>query len=239
MTAAIVIFLVIALCSVVHSIFGVGLLVFGTPTFLLLGYSYPETLWIVLPPSIAINLLQLAIAKQHVVNPRKYFFSFLAPTLAATLFSLTQLTDFNVRKLVGAMLVISALTRFSGKIQTKMRDVFQTQSGVMVALIGLIHGLTNMGGGLLTSMMGTLHSSKEAFRANVAFGYLLMAMVKVSGLLLLGIFPKQIEMLPWNLLVAIATYTLVGGLLFRRIGSFSFQHAITALIFSFGILLLV
>ena len=34
----------IILYSLIQSVFGIGLLVFGTPTMLLMGYSYTETL---------------------------------------------------------------------------------------------------------------------------------------------------------------------------------------------------
>ena len=49
---------IVALFSIIQSIFGVGLLLFGTPTLLLIGYSYSETLWVLLPCSIVISLIQ-------------------------------------------------------------------------------------------------------------------------------------------------------------------------------------
>ena len=49
----------ILLTAVVQSIFGVGMLLFGTPILLLLGYSFVDALGIVLPISIAISLLQV------------------------------------------------------------------------------------------------------------------------------------------------------------------------------------
>ena len=42
-----------------QSLFGVGLLLFGTPIFLLLGYNFESTLILILPVSITISLLQL------------------------------------------------------------------------------------------------------------------------------------------------------------------------------------
>ena len=51
--------IIIAVFSVVQSIFGVGLLLFGTPTLLLLEYSYSETLWLLLPCSVTISLIQV------------------------------------------------------------------------------------------------------------------------------------------------------------------------------------
>ena len=42
-----------------QSLFGVGLLLFGTPIFLLLGNNFESTLILILPVSITISLLQL------------------------------------------------------------------------------------------------------------------------------------------------------------------------------------
>ena len=39
--------LIVLLLSCVQSVFGMGILVFGTPTFLLLGYSFSETPWLI------------------------------------------------------------------------------------------------------------------------------------------------------------------------------------------------
>ena len=50
------IFAVIIVLAVVQSLFGVGLLVFGTPTLLLLGYPYQDALAILLPaPLVAVS----------------------------------------------------------------------------------------------------------------------------------------------------------------------------------------
>src|SRR5689334_5010852 len=51
--------LIVGTLSVVQSLFGIGLLVFGTPSLLLLGYSFADTLAILLPASITISVLQV------------------------------------------------------------------------------------------------------------------------------------------------------------------------------------
>ena len=47
------------LTTVIQSLFGVGILLFGTPLLLLLGYDFSYTLSVLLPISIAINMLQV------------------------------------------------------------------------------------------------------------------------------------------------------------------------------------
>ena len=49
----------IILFTIFQSIFGVGLLVFGTPTLLLFGYSFPEVLSYLLPSSITVSFFQI------------------------------------------------------------------------------------------------------------------------------------------------------------------------------------
>ena len=57
---------VVAVFSVVHSLFGVGLLVFGTPTLLALGFPFEVAVANLLPPSFAISALQSFQGRRHV-----------------------------------------------------------------------------------------------------------------------------------------------------------------------------
>ena len=54
----IIIFLII-----IQSVFGVGLLLFGTPSFLILGYDFANTINILMPVSITISILQFYKSK--------------------------------------------------------------------------------------------------------------------------------------------------------------------------------
>lgn len=56
--------LIVTLLIAFQSIFGIGLLIFGTPIFLLIDYSFVETLNILLPISITISLLQFFLGKK-------------------------------------------------------------------------------------------------------------------------------------------------------------------------------
>ena len=58
---------VVVVFATVQSLFGVGLLVFGTPTLLLLGYSFESTIAVLLPASITISFLQVRAGK---IEPR-------------------------------------------------------------------------------------------------------------------------------------------------------------------------
>jgi len=53
------IFFTILVTSVLQSIFGTGILLFGTPVLLMLGNNFQTTLTILLPASILVNCFQL------------------------------------------------------------------------------------------------------------------------------------------------------------------------------------
>ena len=50
---------IITILSFVQSVLGIGLLVLGTPTLILMNYSFFETMAIILPSSIAISLISI------------------------------------------------------------------------------------------------------------------------------------------------------------------------------------
>ena len=56
---------VISIFCIFQSVFGVGLLLLGTPTFLLIGYDFFEVLNILLPYSIVISLFQIVVSKKR------------------------------------------------------------------------------------------------------------------------------------------------------------------------------
>jgi hypothetical protein len=49
--------IIIAMISAIQSMFGAGVLLFGTPLLLLFGHEFVDVLVLLLPISIAINLL--------------------------------------------------------------------------------------------------------------------------------------------------------------------------------------
>ncbi len=53
------ILLTVVSTSIIQSVFGVGVLLFGTPLLLLLGYEFVDALGVLLPVSIAISALQV------------------------------------------------------------------------------------------------------------------------------------------------------------------------------------
>ena len=59
----------ILLTATIQSLFGVGVLLFGTPILLVLGYDFITALTILLPISLTINLLQVSKDYRHIHLP--------------------------------------------------------------------------------------------------------------------------------------------------------------------------
>ena len=98
-----ILYFVIFLFSGVQSIFGVGLLLFGTPTLLLLGYPYADTLWILVPASVTISIVQV-IRGYTYISPDWTVYLFTVPPLAVCLvFTLIQRDFFDITKVIGAV----------------------------------------------------------------------------------------------------------------------------------------
>ena len=166
---------IIALFSVIQSIFGVGLLLFGTPTLLLLEYSYSETLWLLLPCSFTISLIQV-LGDYKLIEAKKRAIYFVIPTLVFGLvLVLTYLNGINITNFVGILLILIGITRFSSRLQKLLVLMVKKNIQMFYIIIGFIHGATNMGGGPLSIIMSTIYNKKEIIRANVAFVYLILA----------------------------------------------------------------
>ena len=164
--------IIIAVFSVVQSIFGVGLLLFGTPTLLLLEYSYSETLWLLLPCSVVISLIQV-VNDYKLIEAKKRAVYLVIPTLVLSLaLVVTYANGINITRIVGILLLLIGVIRFSSKLQALLGLMVKKHIQIYYIIIGVVHGISNMGGGPLSILMSTIYSKKEIIRANVAFIYL-------------------------------------------------------------------
>ena len=175
------IFLTLFSLVVIQSIIGVGILVLGTPFLLILGFNIIEILSILLPISILtslINLIFFRINKKKLkikINLHtKYLFFFVClPSIFIGLFLLEIYQDkINFKLLVSGVIIVSLiLTRiknFIFNINNKIRILF-------LSMIGIVHGLTNSGGTLLSLFISS-HEEKNNSRYSITFFYFYLAL---------------------------------------------------------------
>ena len=153
--------LVILLFSMVQSVIGVGILLFGTPTLLLMGYNYQETLLMILPSSILISFLQ-AINSPKFLYDTKYIYIYTLPMVVFGLLFVTLSYDYiNVKYIIGIMLILIGLIRSVPKIKQYLKALFIKHIVLYHILMGGVHGISNMGGGMLVVFMSTIHNNRE------------------------------------------------------------------------------
>ena len=172
----ILIFLLIA----IQSVFGVGLLLFGTPSFLLFGYDFANTINILMPVSITISSLQFFKSKIKDAKFMNEYNLFCLPFLLIFLFIALKFKNFFDFKLLVALLLIfsSILILNKSKFSSFKKKFFELKKIILIG-IGCVHGLTNMGGSFL-AIYSTLVSQnvKELSRYYICYGYLIMGIIQ-------------------------------------------------------------
>ena len=226
--------------ALVQSLFGVGLLVFGTPTLLLLGLPFDRVLVLLLPCSIAVSALQIVSGGGLSLDPfRRKFLTFTPPALLVATAATLQLgSPHGIRAVVGVMLLVTAATRLVRPAHDALAHGVRGHLAPLLVGLGVLHGASNLGGGILSVIVGMTFPDKSDARRQIAFCYGIMAALQLVVVLLTAspnIDPGLTVVLP---VLAGATYLLAGQRLFLRTGQRVFDAGLTALIASFGLLLL-
>jgi uncharacterized membrane protein YfcA len=233
-----VVALLVVVLAAVQSVFGVGLLVFGTPVLLLLGVPFAQVLAWLLPCSIVVNALQVATTGGLTLDPlRRNFLTWAGPTVVlATAVTLVRGTAGQVRLLVGMVLILSAALRTVGPAQELVRRGVRAHVRPVMVLLGLVHGVSNLGGGLLTAIVGSSYDEKATIRSQIAFCYGGLASLQLVVLLITrpDVVSAPSLLLP---ILAAATFRLIGQRVFRRAQDAGYQRALTTMILGVGVLL--
>ena len=230
--------IIIAVFSIVQSIFGVGLLLFGTPTLLLLGYSYSETLWLLLPCSVVISLIQV-VNDYKLIEAKKRAVYLVIPTLVLSLaLVVTYENGINITRIVGVLLLLIGVIRFSSKLQALLSSTVKKHIQIYYIIIGVVHGISNMGGGPLSILMSTIYSKKEIIRANVAFVYLMFAMFQLMVLSIISNTSFRSETM---LLISasLASYVFTSKFISTRVNNKRYMFILNVMIVTYGILAII
>jgi uncharacterized protein len=172
------VFVLIGLLAIIQSIFGVGILLFGTPLLLFFGYEFSETLLYLLPASAALSWVQVYDLRKTTdlcLRKADLVLNILPFVFVGLIFSVLLELKGIVGIFVFVMLLLTFLMRQFEKTKNLFEDFFRSNVKFSLALMGFIHGLSNMGGSLLTPIMTSLEPSKKKSLALVSFCYALMA----------------------------------------------------------------
>ncbi|MDC1032326.1 TSUP family transporter [Candidatus Marinimicrobia bacterium] len=175
------ILLTIILTSVIQSMFGTGVLLFGTPLLLLYGYDFQFVLTVLLPTSVMINFFQLMNKYNDIdIQFYKKLVLWCVPLIVLFLY-FTSLNPIKINIIVGAFIIIIALKEVSSLISKGINIIIKHEVFYLI-LTGVVHGITNLGGALLSSIVFSKNLSKEKTRATIAICYLTFAVFQIITL---------------------------------------------------------
>ena len=229
--------IVISSFSIIQTLFGVGLLVFGTPTLLLMGYPFTTALLLLLPSSILLSAIQIFVGKDQIEIKREFIYYSIPPMLLGLLLVSSGFLNLNIKLIVGLVLVLITIIRTLKKYHKYLSRMFSNNIKTYMVFMGAIHGISNQGGGLLTLYFSTIYNDKLKIRSNIAFCYFTYG---VFQLLYLLIFHFEKVAIAGVLLssISILIFYTIGGKIFNRTSEQLFHKLISFAIVLFGLILI-
>ncbi len=230
--------IVMVILIAIQSVFGVGLLLFGTPSFLLFGYDFANTINILMPISITISSLQFFKSK---VNDKKFLKEYNIFCLPFLIIFLTIALNFkylfDFKLLVAVLLIFSSILILNKKRFSSFKKTFFKYKKLVLIGIGGVHGLTNMGGSFL-AIYSTLVSQniKEVARYYICYGYLIMGVIQYLLVLFISFNNLSFDKL-YYVLLAITIYFPIQKV-FRKINDQKFSKYINILALIYGLLII-
>ena len=227
--------LTVIITASIQSLFGIGVLLFGTPILLLLGYPFTESLLILLPISASINLLQ--ISKDYRYIDKKIYKKILFLTSPFIVIFLLIVSDYHldVSMFIGSVLIFIALKDYV-TIFNKLLNGLMYYEKIYYVSMGIIHGITNLGGALLSAKVFHSDLDKYEKRATTAISYMTFALFQIATLFFLE------ESYDFKNLIYIAigllTYIVVNKLFFHKISNHKYDKLFAVFLFLSGVALL-
>ena len=221
------------MCVLSQSIFGVGVLLWGTPALLLYGFSYIEVLTVLLPISLAISIFQTITHRDLLKysDLRKYVFLCL-PGLLFGLLAVIFSSKAPIL-LVTIALFLAGILRF--KKFEKIRGKISKNKDFLLPVIGLIHGFSNLGGSLLIVWASLSAATKLEVRTLVSLIYSLLAL---SQILVISLTIGASHFSLSYVIPAVTIHLISSQFIFDRLNETIFQTLLTWLMFSMGFLLI-
>ena len=221
---------VIVVTAIIQSIFGVGVLLFGTPLLLIGGYDFVNALTILLPISLVINLFQ--IVKGQKLIDLQFYRKLLLYTIPfiVLLLVFTVTLNIDVSFFIGAFLLFISLKPLSATVEKMIAFLFSFDRTYFVVQ-GIIHGVTNLGGSLLTSKVFSMDIGKAEKRATISLSYFTFALFQILTLVAMG---KLVEFNFSYLFVGAIVFALTDFFIYNNISTQKYDNLFAVFLFISG-----
>jgi uncharacterized protein len=224
--------LIILVSMLTQLLFGVGVLLWGTPSLILLGYEFTTALSLLLPISLGISGLQVGQNFQHINKKETWSFIKLSLPLVVVGLIFVMTLDLNVEWFVFGALGIGGLLRLN-RFKT-LSDRVLNFKDFMLPLIGVVHGMSNLGGGLLVIWVSQTDKTKLGLRSTVAACYLLLALFQIVTLM---VYNDESIIFVSYFVFGILAYVILDKFIIASIKDNIFDVLLTCAIFSMAFLM--
>ena len=231
--------LVLLILIIIQSIFGIGLLLFGTPTFLIFGYDFLDTLNLLLPISIVISFIQLISFKTPLKKIIFEYNLFCLPFLVLFLILALNFKDvLNFKVYVAIALIISSILTLKKDTFFPLKKIILKYKKFILIFIGSVHGLTNMGGGFLSIFSSLINNrDKKYTRHFISYSYLVMGLLQYAILLFLEYRNLSFSKIYYVLLVLIIY--IPSQEIFKKFNNILFSKIISFIALFYGSMILI
>lgn len=177
----------VALCffALVQSVYGVGLLIFGTPFLLLYNVSFDHALGILLPSSFFISVHQVFSHRKLELGEGSSIFPVLVALPLGLILVLEFEQDFRVMPLLGLVMLVAALVRSSRKASQYLSKILIKNRVPFHLLNAFIHGVSNLGGALLPAYSSSVYQDKTQVLKCTSVFYSIYSGAQILVLLLM------------------------------------------------------
>ena len=191
--------LIVIFCTVIQNIFGVGILVFGTPLLLSLNYDLMTTLGILLPSSLLVSLIQISTIKNARFPSTNAFIQSVCGVVLGAFLLFYFAVPLSVYVITAVAMLLAGGLRLNLVFRSRIYHFLSQPSLNFHFINGIFHGFSNLGGILLVLRNNLGHDSKNQSLMNTASIYLIYVLSQISVLCLLGdfeIFKNGLMVLP-------------------------------------------
>ena len=159
-------------------------MVLGTPILLLLNFSVIDAMNFLLPISIMTSLLNLLIMKfkndpvSYNLYRLKSFFLICIPFVLIGLIILKYSNNYiNYDYIVSLVILLTLI--FRNRVAKILKNLPSKLNKIILMMIGIIHGMTNSGGTLLSIFLINLNKSKIKSRSEITLFYFFLSLIQL------------------------------------------------------------
>ena len=192
-----------------------------------------------MPISLLINLSQ--IAKDHKSVDIAFYKKIIVYTIPFIVIFLTVLneTKINIGLLISVLLLLVAAKDFSARVNNLVNLVVRHERSYFI-LMGIVHGLTNLGGPLLTVAVHSKGYEKRTARATVAASYATFATFQLVTLFFSNLdMDIKLSTIALSMAVGLTMFIVTEKIVYANIDAENYRRLFAAFIFLSGVLLCV